>query len=95
MHTDLPVDPIAPVVSGEVPAPAINIAALYAALAADIRSDTRTVPDFSVAVRLTHLLDTVLQSGQSGQRLAIAGESQPLTNRASGNAAKSLLSLQI
>ena len=71
LHTDSPVDPIAPVVSGEVPAPAINIAALYAALAADISNDTRTVPDFSAAVRLTHLLDTILQSGQ---RLAIAGE---------------------
>jgi hypothetical protein len=50
-------------------AAAINVAAIYRALAHDISSGEHTAPDFDYAVRLTHLLDDVMQSADTGHRL--------------------------
>jgi predicted dehydrogenase len=52
-----------------LPAAAVNVAAMYCALARDISSGEHTAPDFDHAVRLTHLLDDVVQSANTGHRL--------------------------
>jgi predicted dehydrogenase len=52
-----------------LPAAAVNVAAMYCALARDISSGDHTTPDFDHAVRLTHLLDDVVQSANTGHRL--------------------------
>jgi predicted dehydrogenase len=50
-------------------AAAVNVAAMYRALAGDISSGEHTAPDFDHAVRLTHLLHDVVQSANTGHRL--------------------------
>jgi predicted dehydrogenase len=50
-------------------AAAVNVAAMYCSLARDISSGDHTTPNFDHAVRLTHLLDDVVQSANSGHRL--------------------------
>jgi predicted dehydrogenase len=52
-----------------LPNAAVNVAAMYCALARDISSVEHTTPDFEHAVRLTHLLDDVVQSANTGHRL--------------------------
>jgi predicted dehydrogenase len=52
-----------------LPATAVNVAAMYTALVRDISSGEHTTPDFDHAVRLTYLLDDVVQSANTGQRL--------------------------
>ena len=52
-----------------LPAAAVNVAAMYCALARDISSGEHTTPDFDHAVRLTHLIDDVVQSANTGHRL--------------------------
>ena len=52
-----------------LPAAAVNVAAMYCALARDISAGEHTTPDFDHAVRLTHLLDDVVQSANTGHRL--------------------------
>jgi hypothetical protein len=51
-----------------LPDAAVNVAAMYCALARDISSGGHTAPDYEHAVRLTHLLDDVLQSANTGHR---------------------------
>jgi predicted dehydrogenase len=53
-----------------LPAAAVNVAAVYRALARDISSGANTTPDFDHAVRLTRLIDDVVQSANTGHRLA-------------------------
>jgi predicted dehydrogenase len=60
-HLDEPPDAL--------PDAAVNVAAMYSALAQDMYSGQHTTPDFDHAVRLTHLIDDVLQSADSGHRL--------------------------
>ncbi len=52
-----------------LPAAAINLAAMYGALARDISRGEHTTPDFDHAVRLTQLLDDVVKSANIGHRL--------------------------
>jgi hypothetical protein len=52
-----------------LPAAAVNVAAMYCALARDITYGVHTTPDFDHALRLTHLIDDVMQSARSGDRL--------------------------
>jgi len=52
-----------------LPATAINVAAVYAAFARDIRTGNHTVPDFDHALRLTHLIDDILISADTGARV--------------------------
>jgi predicted dehydrogenase len=52
-----------------LPAAAVNVAAMYGALARDISTGEHTTPDFDHAVRLTHLIDDVVQSANTGHRL--------------------------
>jgi predicted dehydrogenase len=52
-----------------LPAAAVNVAAMYSALARDICSGEDTTPDFDHAVRLTQLIDDVTQSADTGHRL--------------------------
>ena len=42
---------------------------MYCALAHDISSGDHTAPDFGHAVRLTHLIDDVVQSANTGHRV--------------------------
>lgn len=72
LQTSLPFQPVAPAVAGELPESAVNVAEVYAQFAADIRNDTRTVPDFSHAARLTRLIEDVLQAAARGERRSIA-----------------------
>jgi predicted dehydrogenase len=55
--------------SDTLPAAAVNVAAMYRALAADISSVEHTAPDFDHAVRLTYLIGDVVQSANGGHRL--------------------------
>ena len=48
---------------------AVDVAAMYCAMARDISSADHTTPAFDHAVRLTHLLDDVVQSANTGHRL--------------------------
>jgi predicted dehydrogenase len=52
-----------------LPAAAVIVAAMYSALAHDISAGEHTTPDFDHALRLTRLLDDVVQSAHSGHRL--------------------------
>jgi predicted dehydrogenase len=73
-------------VSATVPIPALpdtavsgfdgpphNVAQLYARLESDIRTGTRTVPDFNRAVRLARLLDAIDLASDEGRRVTIRG----------------------
>ena len=60
-HVDEPPDTL--------PAAAVNVAAMYRALARDISCGEHTTPDYDHAVRLTQLLDHVVQSANTGHRL--------------------------
>ncbi len=51
-----------------MPEAAANVGAVYAALRDDIAGNTRTVPDFDHAVKLSRLLRDVDRSANSGQR---------------------------
>jgi predicted dehydrogenase len=52
---------------------ALNVAQLYSQFASDIRSKTRTVPDFEHAVRLTQLITSVNEAAKSGSRTHLKG----------------------
>jgi len=60
-------EPIYPGLSGA----AINVAQIYAQLEADIRTGSRTVPDFGTALRLTRLLDTIDAASEQGRTLDV------------------------
>jgi hypothetical protein len=47
---------------------AAHVAEVYAAFDRDIRTGTRTVPEFNHAVRLTRLIDAVGSAASSGVR---------------------------
>ncbi|MBF9131227.1 Gfo/Idh/MocA family oxidoreductase [Plantactinospora sp. S1510] len=71
--TDAAVTPLTvpPSYSEDVPAelartPAEGVAQLYAALARDLAEDTRTVPDFALALARHRLIDAVERSSASG-----------------------------
>lgn len=57
-----------PKVAPELTGTPINVAELYAAFGRDIRTGTRTVPDFRHAARLTRLTRAIDRAGLSGQR---------------------------
>ena len=59
--------------TSELEGPPANVADLWARFEADIRSGTRTVPDFDRAVRLTSLLDAIDASSEEGCRVAVEG----------------------
>ena len=62
-------EPIAvPVATGGLKGAAANIGEVYARLAADIRDDAHTAPDFVHAARLTRLIATVTRAAQTGVR---------------------------
>jgi predicted dehydrogenase len=52
-----------------LPAAAVNVAAMYCTLAHDVTAREHMAPDFDHAVRLTHLMDDVVQSANSGHRV--------------------------
>jgi predicted dehydrogenase len=60
-HVDEPPDTL--------PAAAVNVAAMYCALAQDICAGEYATPDFDHAVRMTHLMDDVVQSADNGHRI--------------------------
>ncbi len=49
----------------------VNVAQLYARLEQDIRSGTRTAPDFDTAVRLTRLLDVIDAAADEGRTIKV------------------------
>jgi predicted dehydrogenase len=49
----------------------INVSELWTRFAADIRTGTRTVPDFDRAVRLTRLLDAIDASSEQGRVITL------------------------
>jgi len=53
-----------------LPDPVANVAGTYAALRDDIRGETHTAPDFTHAVRLSHLVDDLEASAASVMRTA-------------------------
>ena len=68
LETSFPSEPLAPLVAADLDGPPINVAEHYMRFAEDIRSDSRSVPDFEVAVRLTRLLDAIDKASVEGQR---------------------------
>lgn len=61
-------DPMHSAVSPELAGPPANVAEVWAGLAADIRSGSRSVPDFERALRLTRLLDAIERAAEQGAR---------------------------
>src|SRR4029077_11990336 len=61
-------EPIPEQVVSSLTGPPLNLSELYAHLARDIREDTRTVPDFAHAVRITRLLDAISHAATTGTR---------------------------
>ena len=49
-----------------------NVAQLWAQFEGDIRSGTRSVPDFAAAVRLTRLLDAIEQASDQGRDVLVS-----------------------
>ncbi|MCB2059036.1 MAG: Gfo/Idh/MocA family oxidoreductase, partial [Novosphingobium sp.] len=71
VSTSSPSDPQpAPAVPGLAGA-AVNVGQLWAGLESDIRTGSRTVPDFECAVRLTRLLDMIDAASQDGRTLPV------------------------
>ena len=72
--TTIPPSPAQPaaVASGLGPN-SVNVAELWARFASDIRSGTRTVPDFDRAVRLTRLLDAIDAASEGGTVVGVVG----------------------
>ena len=60
----------APAVAGLEGAP-INVSQVWSQFEADIRTGTRSVPDFDVAVRLTRLLDAIDIASDEGRTIAL------------------------
>lgn len=70
----IPASPPQPApVARELSKDAINVAELWSAFAADIRNNTRTVPDFESAVRLHRELAAIDNAASTGRRM-ILGE---------------------
>ncbi|WP_250562085.1 Gfo/Idh/MocA family protein [Sphaerisporangium fuscum] len=71
---DLPVPARFRTAAPDVPdATVLNVAQLYAALAGDIRTGARTVPDFATGVGLHRLLDTIRRAAETGTRQPVLG----------------------
>ncbi|MDO6414515.1 Gfo/Idh/MocA family oxidoreductase [Sphingomonas sp. BIUV-7] len=51
--------------------PAANVSELYASLERDIRTGSRSAPDFDRAVRLTRLLDAIDEASETGRRILV------------------------
>jgi len=60
-----------PAAPAGLPAQAINVARLYAGLERDIRTGSRTVPDFARAVSLARLLDAIDRAADEGRTIRI------------------------
>jgi len=60
-----------PAAAPQLDGPPANVSEMWARFAMDIRHDTRTVPDFDRAVRLTRLLDTIEASSDEGRLLQV------------------------
>lgn len=58
----------APIAAGGHRGAAVNVAEVYAAFARDIAEDTRTVADFTDALRLTQLMAHVTHAANTGVR---------------------------
>ena len=69
LEVDGTFEPTADGETGALPDSASNVADTYAIFRDDIVNNTRTVPDFEHAVRLSRLIDAVLASSSSGSRL--------------------------
>jgi predicted dehydrogenase len=65
-------DPLPAPVSPGLAGPPANVAETWARFAGDIRAGTRTVPDFDLALRLTHVLDAIDAASEQGRRQRIA-----------------------
>jgi len=63
--------PQPPEVFPELAGAAVYVAELHARFAADIRSGTRTAPDFALGVKLTRLLDTIAEAAREGRVLGV------------------------
>jgi predicted dehydrogenase len=56
---------------------AINVAEVWQRFEEDIRSGSRTVPDFELAVRLTRLLDAIETASDEGRNVTANGNDLP------------------
>lgn len=63
--------PDAPVLPGG--GPALNVAEVYARIAGDLRTGSRTAPDFALAAHNATLVAAVRQAGRTGARQTVAG----------------------
>ncbi|GAA3602648.1 Gfo/Idh/MocA family oxidoreductase [Kineosporia mesophila] len=64
-------EPDAPVVPGG--GPALNVAEVYTRIAQDLRTGSRTVPDFALATHNSTLIAAVTRAAQSGRRQRVPG----------------------
>ncbi len=64
-------EPIGATVVPGLTGPPLNLSELYAQFAHDIRTGNRTVPDFTHAVRMTRLLDSIDRAASTGARQSI------------------------
>ncbi len=63
------VEPLDEAATQDLPEPVVNVAQVYVALAAEIRGEGGTAPDFEDALRLAHLLDDLVRS--AGERRTV------------------------
>jgi predicted dehydrogenase len=71
LETSFPSEPQPASVAPDLRGAPLNLAESYARLGNDIRSGTRTVPDFELAVRLTKLLQMIDRASTEGRRQRI------------------------
>lgn len=72
LETSFPSEPQPDAAVGEGSGPKVNVGECYMRFALDIRTATRTVPDFDDAVRLHRLLEHIETASGSGRRQHVA-----------------------
>jgi predicted dehydrogenase len=68
LEASVPVPPLPEQVAPQLTGPPVNLAQAYSRLAEDLASGTRTLPEFSDAVRYSALLDAIATASASGTR---------------------------
>lgn len=74
-----------PALTGLAGTPAFNVARAYAAFAADIETNTHTVPDFEDAVRRHEVIAAIVRSAALGQRVNVSPTAPRLAKAAKSN----------
>jgi predicted dehydrogenase len=72
IEASFPLEPLRREVAAVLAGPPVNVAELYAAFAQDIATNSRAVPDFAAAARLSRLLEAIDVASATGRRQRLA-----------------------